>query len=96
VLISAIFTATAFAQLTTATILGTVTDSTDALVPGATVTATNVDTKFTRAVPTGSDGSYRLEYLPIGRYELKVDAQGFKLIRRPISRLVSTISSPIT
>ena len=77
-LISAIFTASAFAQLTTATILGTVTDSSGALVPGATVIATNVDTKFTRAVPTGSDGSYRLEYLPIGRYELKVDAQGFK------------------
>jgi len=77
-LIAALPIPNASAQLTTATILGTVSDSTGAVIPGAEVTATNVDTHFTRMVPTGTDGAYRLEFLPIGRYELKVSAQGFK------------------
>jgi hypothetical protein len=68
----------AFAQLTTATILGAVTDSTGAVIPGARITATNVETHFNRSTSTNADGTYRLEFLPIGRYELKVDAQGFK------------------
>ncbi|HMG03718.1 MAG TPA: carboxypeptidase regulatory-like domain-containing protein [Edaphobacter sp.] len=68
----------AFAQLTTATILGTVSDSTGAVIPGARITATNVDTHFTRAAAANADGTFRLEFLPIGHYELKVDAQGFK------------------
>ena len=77
-LIAIIFSGTAIAQLTTATIIGTVTDSTGAVIPGASVTATNVDTQFTRTAPTGDDGSYRLDFLPIGRYELKINAGGFK------------------
>lgn len=68
----------ASAQLTTATILGTVSDGTGAVIPGAHITATNVDTHFTRTVTTNADGTYRLEFLPIGHYELKGDAQGFK------------------
>src|SRR5216683_3178103 len=76
--ISAIFSVGAQAQLTTATIVGTITDSSGAVIPGASVTATNVDTHFTRTVPSGPDGTYRLEFLPIGRYELKIDSSGFK------------------
>src|SRR6266851_907809 len=77
-LISAIFSVGAQAQLTTATIVGTITDSSGAVIPGASVTATNVDTHFTRKVPSGPDGTYRLEFLPIGRYELKIESSGFK------------------
>lgn len=77
-MVAIIFSGTAIAQLTTATIIGTITDSTGAVVPGVSVTATNIDTHFARTVASGSDGSYRLEFLPIGRYELKIDANGFK------------------
>src|SRR5260370_29647276 len=77
-LISAIFSVGAQAQLTTATIVGTITDSTGAVIPGASVTATNVDTHFARTVPSAPDGTYRLEFLPIGRYELKIASSGFK------------------
>src|SRR5260370_38800596 len=75
---STIFSVGRQAQLTTATIVGTITDSTGAVIPGASVTATNVDTHFARTVPSGRDGTYRLEFLPIGRYELKIDSSGFK------------------
>src|SRR6187431_3477959 len=56
---------TAAAQITTATIVGTVTDSTGAQVPSASVTARNVDTGLTRTVTSGEDGGYRLEFLPV-------------------------------
>ena len=62
----------ASAQVTTATIVGTVTDSSGAALPGATVTARNVDTGFTRTVPSNEDGAYRLEFLPIGSYVVEV------------------------
>ena len=57
----------ASAQVTTAAIVGTVVDSSGAALPGATVTARNVDTGFNRTVPSNEDGTYRLEFLPIGR-----------------------------
>ena len=50
VLFSLFFASLAFAQLPTASILGTVRDSSGATVPGATVTIKNVDTGFTRTV----------------------------------------------
>ena len=62
----------ASAQVTTATIVGTITDSSGAALPGATVTARNVDTGFTRTVPSNEDGAYRLEFLPIGSYVVEV------------------------
>ena len=54
----------ASAQVTTATIVGTVTDSSGGALPGVTVTARNVDTGFTRTVPSNEVGAYRLEFLP--------------------------------
>ena len=66
------------AQVTSATIVGTVTDSSGAALPGATVTARNVDTGFTRTVPSNEVGAYRLEFLPIGRYVVEVSLSGFK------------------
>src|SRR5271163_3945242 len=53
------------AQLSTATLFGTITDSSGALVPSATIVATQTDTNFTRTITTKSDGSYRDEFLPI-------------------------------
>jgi hypothetical protein len=69
---------TIHAQQTTGTIVGIVKDQTDAAVSTATVKATNLDTGFTRAVPTNSLGEYRIDYLPVGKYKVESDATGFK------------------
>ena len=68
----------AFAQLTTADILGTVTDATGAVVPNASVTIVNLDTKETRAVTSNSSGEYVVSLLPVGRYRVTTTAAGFK------------------
>ncbi|OFW05857.1 MAG: hypothetical protein A3H96_15640 [Acidobacteria bacterium RIFCSPLOWO2_02_FULL_67_36] len=72
----------ASAQVTTATIVGTVTDSSGAALPGATVTARNVDTGFNRTVPSNEAGAYRLEFLPIGSYVVEVSLSGFRTATR--------------
>ena len=77
-LLSAFVTVGAVAQQITGSIAGTVTDAQGAVVPSATVQATNLDTGFFRSTTTGDDGAYRIEYLPIGKYSVAVEAQGFK------------------
>ena len=72
----------ASAQVTAATIVGTITDSSHAALPGVTVTARNVDTGFNRTVPSNEVGAYRLEFLPIGRYSVEVALSGFKTVNR--------------
>src|SRR5438045_3276057 len=66
------------AQQTTATISGTVTDSSGALIPNIAVTATNVDTNNTRSVSTNSTGEYVIGFLPVGTYRVGVSSPGFK------------------
>lgn len=69
----------AIAQTTSATIIGTVSDSTGAPVTAASVTARNIETGLTRTVSTGEDGNYRLEFLPVGNYTVEVTpTSGFK------------------
>jgi outer membrane receptor protein involved in Fe transport len=80
----------AMAQLPTATILGTVKDSTGAVIPGAAITAKNLETGLTRAGVSAEDGSYRFSALPVGSYELKVELPGFKTEVR--SGLTLTVS----
>jgi len=52
------------AQLTTGTVSGTVKDQTEAVLPGAAVTATHVETGTVRTVVTGSGGEYQILALP--------------------------------
>ena len=66
------------AQTFRGTILGTVTDPQGAFVVGATVTARNLDTGIERSTVTDDAGNYSLPELPIGRYEVKVRATGFR------------------
>src|ERR1051326_5993901 len=61
----------------TAQISGTVVDPQGAVVPGATVTATNVATGVPRSVNTTSTGNYVIPNLAPGTYDLKVEAKGF-------------------
>src|SRR6266542_735225 len=69
---------TSVAQVTTATIVGTISDPSGSAVPGAQVTARNVDTGLTRTVISGDVGTYRIEFLPVGKYDVEVSYTGFK------------------
>src|ERR1700754_3998530 len=73
-----LFSSAAFAQLTTADILGTVTDATGAVVPNANVVLTNVGTNQTRTTTTNSSGDYSFTLLPVGHYSVSVKATGFQ------------------
>lgn len=70
-----------FAQ-ETATVVGTVTDSTGAIVPNVKVTITNVGTSVTRAVVTNSAGNYSAPELSIGQYSVRAEYEGFKTYER--------------
>ncbi len=74
--------ASAFAQRTNAAVRGTVTDQSKAVVPGATVTITGLDTGLTRTTVSNADGVYSLSELPVGRYTISVELQGFKTASR--------------
>ncbi len=74
--------ATASAQAVTGTLLGNVTDSSGAAVPGATVTATNVEKNTSRNVVSNEAGYYILTSLPNGTYTVDAELQGFKKVAR--------------
>src|SRR5581483_1509536 len=67
------------AQTFRGTILGTVTDPQGAVVASATVTAKNLDTGVERTTTTDEAGNYSIPELPIGRYEVRVQATGFRV-----------------
>ncbi|MFY9978229.1 MAG: carboxypeptidase-like regulatory domain-containing protein, partial [Candidatus Sulfotelmatobacter sp.] len=66
----------------TANISGTVTDPTGAVLPGATVIATNVDTGVAATQTTNAQGFYSFQALPLGNYEITVQQRGFKAYTR--------------
>jgi hypothetical protein len=70
----------AFAQSTAinGTIEGTVKDEQGALLPGVTVTVTNIDTGDQRVVVTNESGLYRAPLLSLGTYRVAAELQGFK------------------
>src|SRR5262245_16336415 len=70
--------AEARAQKITATLRGTVTDASGAVMPGARVTATNEGTGLTRATTTNAAGLYSFAELPVGSYRVEVEQSGFK------------------
>src|SRR3954469_15540588 len=72
----------ASAQQTTGTIAGRVLDPQGSAIPGATVTASNADTGFSRSAVSDNEGLYRLAALPVGAYDVKVELQGFQSIER--------------
>jgi hypothetical protein len=71
--------ATASAQIGgTGSLQGTITDTTGAVIPGATVTATNINTNAASSQQTTSAGFYTLSALPAGIYNVTVTAPGFQ------------------
>ncbi len=73
---------TGIAQVLFSSIVGTVTDTSGAVVPGATVTFTQEQTLLTRTVVTNSSGGYTAATLPTGTYDMKVTKTGFKTYTR--------------
>jgi hypothetical protein len=62
-------------------ITGTITDPSGAVVPGATVTLTNVGTNASQTTTTGNDGSYRFSLVPPGAYTVEIKAANFAVVR---------------
>src|SRR5436190_22993324 len=68
----------AFGQISTAQLSGKVTDTSNAVLPGATVTVTQAETAAVRSVVTDADGAYLVSNLSPGPYRLEVSLQGFR------------------
>ena len=85
-----LFSTGAAAQINTATIVGSISDQTDALVPGATVTVSNVATQAERTAETDAAGNYSIELLPPGEYDLAVESPGFKRTEQSGIRLFAS------
>jgi outer membrane receptor protein involved in Fe transport len=87
-LLLAAFATSAVAQSTAATISGTVNDESGNVFPGATITATNVNTGFTHSATTQGDGSYTLAGLPPANYRIDVTAPSYKGSSKEVRVLV--------
>jgi hypothetical protein len=68
----------AHGQQITGAIAGTVTDPAGAVVPSASIQATNTGTGFSRTATSDNGGAYLIQYLPVGSYTVEVTAPGFK------------------
>jgi len=77
----------AIAQEATGRVIGTVTDQKGAVVAGATVTVTNVDTKVSRTATTDSDGNFEVILLRIGNYQVSAEQPGFKKALSEVAKL---------
>ena len=66
------------AQTLYGTLVGTVKDSSGAMVPGATVTVVQTETKNTRTATSNSEGAYTLSTLPTGTFVITITKEGFK------------------
>ena len=67
-----------FAQVTTQTIIGTVTDRSGANVPGAKVVVTHIETNVSREAETDESGQYAVRFIPTGTYRVEISAPNFK------------------
>jgi hypothetical protein len=68
----------ASAQTNTSAIAGVVTDASGSVIPGATITATEVGTGQVRTSSASASGEYVIPQLPPGKYDVKAEAKGFE------------------
>jgi len=73
----------ALAQVETADILGKISDSTDAIIPGASVKVTNIDTGIVRIQKSNGAGEFVFTALPIGHYTVLIASPGFETYSVP-------------
>ena len=81
-------------QLGSGAIRGVVTDATDAVIPGATVTAINVDTGVERTIITNNSGGFHMPVVPLGRYMVRVELSGFATLEQ--RNLMVNVGSTVT
>src|SRR5687767_4030771 len=79
-----------FAQTATSTITGTVVDGSGGIVPGATVTATHIETSTARTGASNDAGLFRIPALAPGEYSVVVELSGFKTVTVQQIQLVSS------
>ncbi len=72
-----VFLGSAAAQRTTATLHGSVRDSSGAVLPGATIELTHEETRLTTTNVSNSAGEFTAAFLPVGRYTIRVTCDGF-------------------
>src|SRR5438105_6082109 len=84
----------AIAQTGTSNITGSVRDVNGAVVPGATVTAKNEATGVTSTQTTTDSGLYAFSSLPVGKYTITVEKQGFKTLQK--TNNVLEVGIPLT
>ena len=89
-LLSLMASAFALAQTGQGTIVGTVNDSTGAIIPSVGVRITNTQTGFVHTATTNEEGLYRVPYLNPGMYEIAFESQGFKKFLRTNIQVRST------
>ncbi|MDA2932789.1 Plug and carboxypeptidase regulatory-like domain-containing protein [Acidobacteria bacterium AH-259-D05] len=76
-LVGFLFSFTVHAQFDTAAVLGTVSDESGGIIPGVTVTLTNVDTGISATTVTGDGGHYQFFNVKIGTYRVSAELTGF-------------------
>lgn len=70
---------------TSATLSGRVEDSNGAVVKGASLAATNIATGLQQSTTSDGDGRFRFSYLPVGTYEISIEAAGFARILKQLT-----------
>ncbi len=85
-----LFSGLAVAQqnVTSATLSGSIQDASGAVVSGASVTATNVETNQRSTTTSDNEGHYRFPYLRTGAYDLAIEAEGFSSITKQLTLTV--------
>jgi hypothetical protein len=75
---------------TTANLIGQITDQSNAAINNVNIIIKNIDTSFTRETTSLDDGSYNVNQLPPGNYEIMVSAPGFKTSTTKVTLLLGT------
>lgn len=85
-------------RATSADLSGVVLDESKAVLPGATVTATNTETNLVRSVVTEGNGRYAIPALPPGLYVVKAELTGFAPLIRPeiVLQLGASVAADFT
>ena len=87
--------AVAFAQMTRGGLMGTVRDASGAVIPGVTVTVTNLDTNTVRVAVSDEQGYYRVQALEPGRYSVVSELQGFARVEQREVRVQAALDTTV-
>lgn len=84
-------------NVTSGSLTGRIEDSKGAVISGANVTATNIETSQRLTTSTDQEGRYRFPYLRIGSYDVNVEAPGFTAVNKHLSITVGqALELPVT